>query len=325
MSASADAVVIGGGEIGASTAFHLARAGVRRVMLFERAFIGAGATGKSHSIVRMHDTNPDDADLARASLPYLQHWGDLVGSGDCGFIRTGVFRFANQRETHRIHANVEMLCGLGVNTSVVDAIEIQTIDPGLNVSDLLCAAWEPESGYADPLPTANGFASATTARGGSIQEGVHVTRILTDGGRVTGVETAEGIVATGTVAVANGAWSPALLTPLGFDVPLVPKRVQIVVFRRPRPIGGTLKPSSSTVRWGLSFVRTARRRRWLRWDSIRIRSIPTPSTREYQAITSPRAVSGSLADDRRWAARRVAAAGPASRPNRLTVTSWSTS
>lgn len=230
---SADAVVIGGGILGTSTAFHLATAGVSNVALIERKFIGAGATGKSHSLVRMHYTNPHDAALAQMSLPYFQHWRELVGAGDCEFIQTGVFRFANGRQEAKVRANVDMLREIGVNTWFVDPAEIQSIDPGLSVHDLTGAAWEPESGYADPLATANGFARATSDRGGTVRTGVSVTRILVDEGRVVGVETTDGRIATETVVVANGSWAPPLLTPLGFDVPLVPKRVQIVVFRRP--------------------------------------------------------------------------------------------
>jgi len=230
---TANAIVIGGGILGTSTAFHLAASGVRGVTLFERNYISAGATGKSHSLVRMHYTNPHDGALAQLSLPYFQHWSDLVGAGDCGFVNTGVFRFATARQEAKVRANVDMLHGIGVNTWFVDQKEIRSLDPGLAVDDLSGAAWEPESGYADPVATANGFATATVERGGSIRTGVTVTAILTEGGRVVGVDTTDGRIETDTVVVANGSWAPPLLDPLGFDIPLVPKRVQIVVFRRP--------------------------------------------------------------------------------------------
>lgn len=228
----ADAVVIGAGILGTSTAFHLARSGAK-VALVERRHIAAGATGKSHSLVRMHYTNPHDAALAQLSLPYFQHWGDHVGTGDPGFVQTGVFRFSSAREAHKVRGNVEMLQGIGVNTWVVGPDEIAALDPGLRVDDLDCAAWEPDSGYADPVMTAYGFARATVLHGGTVHEGVTATRIVRDGDRITGVETDAGTISTDKVVVANGPWSVPLLAPLGFDVPLVTKRVQIVVFRRP--------------------------------------------------------------------------------------------
>ncbi len=87
---TADIVVIGGGVCGTSTAFHLAQLHAGRVVLLERASFAAGATGKSGAVVRMHYTNPYDATLAQKSLPYFQHWGEIVGLGDPGFVQTGV-------------------------------------------------------------------------------------------------------------------------------------------------------------------------------------------------------------------------------------------
>ena len=88
MAQTFDAIVIGGGVIGASTAFHLAKAGIGRIVLVERKTICAGNTRKSGAIVRMHYSNDPEARLALASLPYFQHWSELVG-GSCGFRPTG--------------------------------------------------------------------------------------------------------------------------------------------------------------------------------------------------------------------------------------------
>src|SRR5215216_3995493 len=88
----ADVVVIGGGVVGASTAFQLASLGVKRVVVCERRWLAAGATGKSGALVRMHYTNEPEARLAQASLAYFHHWDELVGRGDCGFLRCGMVR-----------------------------------------------------------------------------------------------------------------------------------------------------------------------------------------------------------------------------------------
>lgn len=233
MAQHADVVIIGGGVIGASIGFHLAKAGVRQVTLVERGHLAAGATGKSHGIVRAHYTNRHDARLAQLSLPYFHEWTYIVGAGDCRFEMTGVFRFARPDETGKLRANVQMLQALGVETMLVDRAEIAEIDPRLQTSDIEIAAWEPSSGYADPVATTHGFAQALTAQGGSIQRGVQVTAIRAEGDRVVGVETTDGPIATGRVVVAAGAWAAPLLAPFGFDIPLVAKRVQIASFRRP--------------------------------------------------------------------------------------------
>ncbi|MER3438833.1 MAG: amino acid dehydrogenase, partial [Chloroflexota bacterium] len=196
-SQTADVVVIGGGVIGTSTAFHLARAGAGRVLLLERHHLSAGATGKSHSLVRMHYTNPHDAALAHASLPYFHRWDELVGAGDPGFVKTGVLRFAPAADEQKLRANVAMLQALGIPTSVISPADIVTIDPGINVADIAVAAWEPESGYADPVATTWGFARAAEQHGASVRTGITVTAIRTSLGRVTGVATSAGEIAAG--------------------------------------------------------------------------------------------------------------------------------
>src|SRR5581483_6206072 len=109
METTADVVVVGGGVNGASTAFHLASMGAGKVTLLERRFLGAGATGKSGALVRMHYTNPYDAALAQESLAYFHRWGDLVGAGDPGFVQTGVVRLVKPEHEPRLRANVAML------------------------------------------------------------------------------------------------------------------------------------------------------------------------------------------------------------------------
>src|SRR5579875_2901171 len=88
MMAAADVVVVGGGANGTSPAFQLALAGVKKVVLLERGQLGAGASGKSGALVRMHYTNPVESRLAMESLKIFKNWSDIVG-GECGFDSTG--------------------------------------------------------------------------------------------------------------------------------------------------------------------------------------------------------------------------------------------
>lgn len=231
MSQSADVVVIGGGVNGVSTAFHLAQRGVK-VTLLERTVLAGGASGKSGALVRMHYTNPIDASLAQQSLPYFQHWGDLVGHGDPAFRPVGVVRLVPPKYDEHLRANNEMLRGVGVNTSVITADDLREIDPGVFTGDINVAAWEPESGFAEPAATVYGFAAAARALGASVHEGVAATAILTEGDKVVGVETPLGNIATGTVVAVPGAYTNGLLNPLGLDFGLIPNRVQITIMRR---------------------------------------------------------------------------------------------
>ncbi len=231
MSLTVDVVVIGGGVNGASAAFHLARRGMK-VTLLERSSLAAGATGKSGALVRMHYSNPYDAALAQQSFPYFQSWADLVGEGDPGFKQVGVVRLVDPRFEDHLRANVEMLRGVGVNTEVISADDLREIDPGVQASDVTIAAWEPESGYADPAATAYGFVAAARALGASVHEGVEATAIETKGDAVSGVSTPLGSIAAPAVVMATGAWANRLLKPLGLDYGLQANRVQIAILRR---------------------------------------------------------------------------------------------
>ena len=88
MPQTAEAIIIGAGVMGASLAFHLTRAGMHQVLVVDKKGLCGGMTAKSGALVRMHYTNEPEARMAFASLPYFQHWSDMVG-GACGFTRTG--------------------------------------------------------------------------------------------------------------------------------------------------------------------------------------------------------------------------------------------
>src|ERR1051325_3020304 len=148
---TADVVVVGGGVVGASTAFHLASHGAGRVVLCERRWPAAGATGKSGALVRTHYTNRPEARLARTSLEYFHHWTDLVGNGDCGFLKCGVLRLVSAANVTKLRANVDMLERVGVNNQVIGPDELRELAPAWRVDDVVAAAWEPDSGCADPV------------------------------------------------------------------------------------------------------------------------------------------------------------------------------
>ena len=167
MAAGASVVVVGGGVMGCSIAFHLAERGIDTLVL-ERGTVCSGMTARSGALVRMHYTNPHDSALAQQSLAYFQHWGDLVGAGDPGYRQAGVARLVEPRFDERLRANVAMLQGLGVNTEVISPDDLRAIDPGVQTGDITCAAWEPESGYADPAATAYGFAEAARRLGADV-------------------------------------------------------------------------------------------------------------------------------------------------------------
>jgi sarcosine oxidase subunit beta len=238
MTTTADVVVVGGGVIGASTAFQLATLGVKRVVLCERRFPAAGASGKSGALVRMHYTNEPEARLAHASLPYFSNWDDMVGRGDCGFLKTGMARIVSADNEQKLRANVDMLERVGVNTRVIGAPELAEVAPYWHVDDVTAAAWEPDSGCADPVGTVHGLLERARDLGAEIKTHTEVAGVDVSGGKVTGVQTSGGPISASTVVIAGGVWAVPMLRDLGVPVNLQPVRIQVALFRRPPSLAG---------------------------------------------------------------------------------------
>jgi len=203
MSETADVVVIGAGIHGASTAFHLARRGAR-VIVLERSVAGAGATGRSSGLVRMHYDLAAESALARRSFDYFSDWPNQVG-GECGFVRTGFVRIVAPELEDALRANVADQLGLGVNTSVISAADVRELAPGMTVDDFTFAAYEPDSGYADPTGACASLLAAARTHGAQVQQGSAVQSIEVDGERVVGVRTARGAISAPVVVLAAGA------------------------------------------------------------------------------------------------------------------------
>ena len=225
---TADVVVIGGGVIGASIAFHLARTGMTRVVLLERKQLAAGATGMSSGLVRAHYDNPLEAEIALKGLETFQHFDEIVG-GDCGFTRTGFLRTVKPHNLEKLQANVAMLQALGVDTWLVTRDEIHEMAPYLNADDIPLAAYEPNSGYADPHLTTMGLANAARRHGAQICQGVQVTGIQVNQEHVTGVQTPQGCVAAPVVVNAAGPWGALVAALAGVKLDLTVMHHQVAV------------------------------------------------------------------------------------------------
>ncbi len=216
MSQHPEVIVIGAGVQGASLAFHLARGGVRPLVL-DRSGV-TSATGRSSGMVRMHYDLPENAALAWRSFEYFRNWADLVG-GHCGFVRTGFLQIVPPELTPQLRANVRMQQELGIPTLLVTADDARRLAPEMTLDDDEAAAYEPESGYADPATSAASLLAAVRRLGAEVRT-THVTEILVEGGRVTGVRTTAGEVRADSVILAAGAWSAQLAAGIGVDLPI---------------------------------------------------------------------------------------------------------
>jgi sarcosine oxidase, subunit beta len=216
---SADVVIVGAGVIGAATAFHLSQLGAGDVLVLDRATVGSGMSCRSSALVRMHYTFGPEVELAVRSDAMFEAWPDLVGRPGC-VRRTGFVRIVSPGEEGALRANVAMQRALGARAEVIDAAGLKEVAPGLRADDVACAAWEPNGGYGDGAVVAGDLLAAARERGVRYRPHATVASLLTDGGRVIGVELAGDRVYAGTVVLAAGVWCPPLLRTAGVVLPI---------------------------------------------------------------------------------------------------------
>src|SRR5919106_6118623 len=206
MTQTYDAIIIGAGVMGASLAFHFAERGLKPAIL-ERKVTASGATGHSSGLVRMHYDLAAESELTFVSYKnYFNDWKHRVG-GDCGFINTGFMQIAKREHEDKLRGNVANQQRIGINTSVISAAEVKELFPDLVTDPFDFAAYEPDSGYADPTLTANSFLEAAKQNGATLIQNCEVTAINTSGGRVTGVSTTKDDFDAPIVVNASGAWA----------------------------------------------------------------------------------------------------------------------
>lgn len=232
MNETADIIVIGAGVQGASVAFHLARRGVR-VLVLERETVAAGATGRSSGFVRMHYDLESDARLAWASFPYFRHWADMVGEGDCAFTQTGFLQLMPDAMADRLRANVAMHQRIGIETRIVGPDEVARLVPGAVTDDITVAAFEPGSGYADPSATASGFLAAARRDGARVIQGCRAISVLVEGDAVVGVDSDRGVFSAPFVVDAAGAWAAEVARTVGLALPVEAWRHDTAYFGLP--------------------------------------------------------------------------------------------
>ena len=241
MPEASDVIIIGAGVQGTSLAFHLAQRGVKATVL-EKQFVGAGATGRSSGLVRMHYDTEVDARLAWESFQYFRNWKEMVG-GECGFTRTGFIQIVDPALQEKLKANVAMHQRIGIPALVVTAEDVNRLAPAFSVTDFEFAAYEPESGYAMPSDTTNALLEAARRGGARLLQGCLVTGIVTKSGKITGVETTLGDYYAPIVVNAAGAWAGQINRMVGLDLPYDTWRHDTMFVRRPAEIG----PSHPTV------------------------------------------------------------------------------
>ena len=250
MQSSAEVVIIGAGVIGCSTAYHLAKMGLTDVAVVEMDQVGSGTSSKSASMLSMQFGS--DALLARmARYSYQRFMGfeeELGTSID--FHRTGWISVASGTKAEELRGHAEMLNSLGTRTEILSPDEVKHRYPELNTTDLDVGTWGPDDGPFDPHMIMWGYIKRATEKGVKLQQGEKAIGLRIENGRVTGVETSRGLIATRTVVNAAGPWAQEVAGWAGIKLPLTNK-IRTIVMTGPLPDIPSDRPfvEDETVEW----------------------------------------------------------------------------
>lgn len=225
---SADIVIIGGGVMGASAAYHLAARGMKDIVLLEREqFFGQGATGRCAGGVRYQFSTEINIRLSIASLAMLERFKDEIGQDialrKCGYL----FALTAERDVAAFRHNVDLQHSLGIQTEWLEGDEVRRRLPLMCFPDALAGTYNPQDGLVDPNSVVSGYVSAAQRKGARLFNDVEVTGIHVNAGRITGVDTPHGTIETRMVLNAAGPWAAPVGEMAGVRIPIQALRRQI--------------------------------------------------------------------------------------------------
>jgi len=222
-----DVVVIGGGVVGTSVAFHLSRLGAKKVLLLERETIGSGTTAQSSGILRTHYSVRENVELAKRSWDVFNDFAAYVGDAEasCGLVRCGyLISAAAGDKLDPLRASLAEQEAQGIRLEVLSRAQASELLPIASFDDAALIGFEPDAGFADAYLVATSFARSARRGGVTIREGVCANRLLLDGPRVVGVATSTGNVACATVLSTQNIWTRELAAWVDRAMPVVPER-----------------------------------------------------------------------------------------------------
>jgi len=226
---TADAVVVGGGTVGAWCAYFLCRLGAGRVVLIERSALGQGASSRAAGIVRSQGGTPTAVVLAEWSRSFYLSQHDELGI-DSGFVRQGYFLPAfTDDDVEAARRRLSMQQGLGLPVRWIEPDEAAALNPTMNMGSVRGGTFAEEDGFINPPRNVAAYTVALQRGGAGVYEGVAFEGLATSGGRLTGVETSEGPVATGTVVLTGGPQLAEVGRTAGVSIPAGGVRHQVAV------------------------------------------------------------------------------------------------
>ncbi|MFY9331160.1 MAG: FAD-binding oxidoreductase [Candidatus Nanopelagicales bacterium] len=243
----ADVVVVGGGVMGTSAAFHLAEAGAS-VALIERGDLAGGSTSRAAGGVRANFSDELNISLGLRSLELFEKFeqrpGQCIDLHRSGYL----FVLTASDEVETFTATVALQNSLGVESYLIDVEQACRLSPLLSPEGVLAAAWTPRDGHCTPESVVLGYASGARRHGATIHTGVELTGIRASGGEITSVTTTAGAISTNCVIDCAGAWSPQVAALVGVDLPVTPYRRELLItesMREPIDMAFTIEYGTS--------------------------------------------------------------------------------
>ena len=227
---TADVVIIGGGVMGTSTAYHMALKGCPNVLLLEReSFFGMQATGRCAGGIRHQFGTEINVRISLLSLPMLDRFEEELGQPIdlryCGYL----FLLTNAKDVAAFRQQVDMQQRLGAQTEWLQPAQIADLAPLVNLDGVLAGTFNAHDGLADPNSVVQGYVSGARRLGARLLNDVDVTGIRVEGGKVQGVITDQGEIAVPVVVNAAGPWAGVVGEMVGVPIPVAPVRRQIAV------------------------------------------------------------------------------------------------
>jgi len=224
---TASVVIIGGGVVGCSIAYHLAKHGQRDVVVLEREAVGSGTTSKAAGGIRAQFPTETEVRFSLEAIGVFERFEEEFGV-DIGYRKIGyLFLVSDEEDLRGFRERMALQRRLGVDVREISPAEARAIVPALRVDDLVAAVWGPNDAMAGPAEVTNGFARRARELGAKIAEGVDVTAIAVEGGRVTRVATPDGAIATPLVINAAGPAGAAVGRLAGVTLAVQPRRRHI--------------------------------------------------------------------------------------------------
>jgi sarcosine oxidase subunit beta len=227
---TADVVLIGGGIVGSSIAYHLVAAGCRNVLVIERESAqGKGSTGKSMGGVRAQFSTPVNIQMSLYSIPFYASFEQRLGS-PCDYRPQGyLFCATNEKHIAYLRANHEKQVAMGLkNVRLVSGDEIRGLYPQLRADDIVGGSFCPTDGFVDPYSAMIGLMTWASDRGATLWKNASVTGISRNKGESFKVATTHDTVSASVVVNCAGAWAAPIAKMVGIDLPIEPLRRMLV-------------------------------------------------------------------------------------------------